>query len=153
MLAVSAAAGSSVAQGRITGEGLASVAPAAAPRAELVEYAKRFLGTPYRWSGSSPGGFDCSGFTRYVYGHFGVSMAHYSGAQFAAYRKVGRGDLQPGDLVFFDGVGHTGIYVGAGRFIHATHSGDVVRVSRLNEDWYGARYSGAVRPPFPTLAS
>lgn len=122
-------------------------------RDALVTYARRFVGTPYRWGGAGPGGFDCSGLTSYVYAKFGVRMAHYTGAQFGAYRKVARGRLRPGDLVFFDGVGHTGIYVGKGRFIHATHSGDHVRVSRLSEGWYARRYSGAVRPPFPSSAS
>lgn len=156
MLAASATAGgASLAQARVAGEDLAATAaaPAAAPRATLIRYARRFLGTPYRWGGASPGGFDCSGFTSYVYRHFGVTMAHYTGAQFTAFRRVGRRGLRPGDLVFFDGVGHTGIYVGAGRFIHATHSGDVVRISKLSDGWYRARYSGAVRPPFPISAS
>lgn len=122
-------------------------------RDALVTYAKRFIGTPYRWGGAGPGGFDCSGLTSYVYAKFGVRMAHYTGAQFSAYRKVARGRLRPGDLVFFDGVGHMGIYVGEGRFIHATHSGDHVRISRLSEGWYAQRYSGAVRPPFRPSAS
>ena len=127
-----------------------SIAAKAAPpeRAALVAYAKRFLGTPYRWGGASPGGFDCSGLTSFVYGKFGVRMAHYTRAQYAAYRKIGRHQLKPGDLVFFDGLGHTGIYVGKGRFIHATHTGDHVRISRLSERWYSQRYAGAVRPPF-----
>ena len=127
-----------------------SIAAKAAPpeRAALVAYAKRFLGTPYRYGGASPDGFDCSGLTSFVYGKFGVRMAHYTRAQYAAYRKIGRHQLKPGDLVFFDGLGHTGIYVGKGRFIHATHTGDHVRISRLSERWYSQRYAGAVRPPF-----
>lgn len=131
------------------------IAAKAAPseRAALVTYAKRFIGTPYHWGGASPGGFDCSGLTSFVYGKFGVRMAHYTRAQYAAYRKVGRHDLKPGDLVFFDGLGHMGIYVGKGRFIHATHTGDHVRISKLSERWYSQRYAGAVRPPFPLSAS
>ncbi len=122
-------------------------------RGALVTYATRFVGTPYRWGGSRPGGFDCSGLTSFVYGKFGVRMAHYTRAQYAAYRKVPRNRLRPGDLVFFDGLGHTGIYVGRGRFIHATHSGDYVRISKLSERWYNQRYAGAVRPPFPLSAA
>ncbi len=131
------------------------IAAKAAPseRAALVTYAKRFIGTPYHWGGASPGGFDCSGLTRFVYGKFGVRMAHYTRAQYAAYRKVGRRHLKPGDLVFFDALGHMGIYVGKGRFIHATHTGDHVRISKLSERWYSQRYAGAVRPPFPLSAS
>ncbi len=122
-------------------------------RAALVAYAKTFLGTPYRWGGASPSGFDCSGLTSYVYAKFGVEMAHYTGAQYAAFRKVQRNRLRPGDLVFFVGLGHAGIYVGKGKFIHATHSGDYVRISKLSESWYATGYVGAVRPPFPRSAS
>ncbi len=133
----------------------APVAAAGVPagRAALVAYAKTLVGTPYRWGGARPGGFDCSGLTSYVYGKFGVRMAHHTGAQYAAYRKVPLGHLRPGDLVFFAGLGHTGIYVGKGRFIHATHSGDYVRISKLSEGWYARGYVGAVRPPFPRSAS
>jgi cell wall-associated NlpC family hydrolase len=122
-------------------------------RGALVNYAKRFLGTPYRWGGASPGGFDCSGLTSYVYGKFGVRMPHYTRAQYAAYRKVARTSLKPGDLVFFSNLGHMGIYLGRGRFIHATHTGDYVRISKLSESWYARSYSGAVRPPLPRSAS
>lgn len=121
-------------------------------RTALVTYATRFVGTPYRWGGASPGGFDCSGLTSYVYGKFGVRMAHYTGAQYAAYRKVARNRLQPGDLVFFNGLGHTGMYIGRGRFIHATHSGDYVRISKLSEGYYARGYVGAVRPPLRSSA-
>lgn len=124
-----------------------------AQRAALVRYAAQFTGTPYRWGGSSPAGFDCSGLVRYVYGKFGVQMEHFSGAQYAAYPKVDRDDLRPGDLVFFAGRGHVGIYIGRGRFIHSTHSGDHVRVSKLSEGWYRTGYAGAVRPPYPAGAS
>ena len=124
-----------------------------AQRAALVAYATSFVGTPYRWGGASPGGFDCSGLTSYVYAKFGVRMAHYTGAQYTAYRKVPRNRLRPGDLVFFAGLGHMGIYVGKGRFIHAPRAGDHVRISKLSESWYAQRYVGAVRPPFPRSAS
>ena len=110
----------------------------------VVGYAKRFVGVPYVWGGSSPHGFDCSGFVRYVYAHFGVSLPHSSYAQFGDGHRVGRGSLRPGDLVFFDGLGHVGLYIGNGRFIHAPHSGTRVSVSTLS-GWYGARYDGARR--------
>jgi cell wall-associated NlpC family hydrolase len=121
-------------------------------RAALVRYATQLAGTPYRWGGSTPAGFDCSGLVRYVYAKFGVPMEHFTGAQYAAYPKVGRDDLRPGDLVFFAGRGHVGIYIGRGRFIHATRGGDHVRVSKLSEDWYRTGYAGAVRPPYPAGA-
>ncbi len=134
-------------------EAPAPPAEGAADRGELVGYAKRFIGTPYVWGGSSPAGFDCSGFTSYVYARFGVQMAHYTGAQYAAYRKVARGALQPGDLVFFAGLGHEGIYIGGGRFIHSPSSGGSVRIDRLADGWYRDTYVGAVRPPFPRSGS
>ena len=89
-------------------------------------------------------GFDCSGFVRYVYAHFGVSLAHSSYAQFGLGRRVGRGSLRPGDLVFFDGLGHVGIYIGNGRFIHAPHTGTRVRIETL-AGWYSSRFDGARR--------
>jgi cell wall-associated NlpC family hydrolase len=110
----------------------------------VVSYAKHFLGVPYVYGGSTPRGFDCSGFVRYVYAHFGVTLPHSSYAQFSDGRRVGRGSLHPGDLVFFDAVGHVGIYIGNGRFIHAPHSGTRVRIERF-AGWYGARFSGARR--------
>jgi cell wall-associated NlpC family hydrolase len=111
----------------------------------VVDYAKRFRGVRYVYGGSSPrSGFDCSGFVRYVYAHFGVSLAHSSYAQFGIGRRVGRGSLQPGDLVFFDGLGHVGIYIGNGRFIHAPHTGTRVRIQALG-GWYSSRFDGARR--------
>jgi cell wall-associated NlpC family hydrolase len=111
----------------------------------VVGFAKHLLGTRYVWGGSSPGsGFDCSGFVRYVYGHFGIPLAHSSYAQFDRGRRVSRQGLKPGDLVFFDGLGHVGIYVGKGHFIHAPHAGTRVRIETLG-GWYGARYDGARR--------
>jgi cell wall-associated NlpC family hydrolase len=111
----------------------------------IATYAKHLLGVRYVWGGTSPAsGFDCSGFVRYVYGHFGVRLAHSSFAQFASGRSVNGTALEPGDLVFFDGLGHVGIYVGGGRFIHAPHSGARVRIESLG-GWYGGRLDGARR--------
>ena len=111
----------------------------------LVRFARRFLGVRYVYGGTSPRyGFDCSGFTRFVYAHFGVSLPHYSGAQFDRGHSVSRRRLRPGDLVFFDGLGHVGIYLGRGRFIHAPHTGTDVEIDTLN-GWYGAQYDGARR--------
>jgi cell wall-associated NlpC family hydrolase len=111
----------------------------------VVGYAKTFLGVRYAYGGSSPrSGFDCSGFVRYVYAHFGVSLPHSSYAQYGDGRRVARRSLRPGDLVFFDALGHVGLYVGNGRFIHAPHSGTRVRIEALG-GWYSSRFSGARR--------
>jgi cell wall-associated NlpC family hydrolase len=114
-------------------------------QARVVRFARRLIGVPYVYGGTSPrSGFDCSGFTRFVYAHFGILLPHYSVAQFAVGRRVSRGGLRPGDLVFFDGLGHVGLYIGNGRFIHAPHSGTRVSISPL-AGWYSARYDGARR--------
>jgi cell wall-associated NlpC family hydrolase len=111
----------------------------------VVGIAMQFLGVPYVWGGASPSGFDCSGLVMYVYAQVGVSLPHYTGAQWAMGVPVAYSDLQPGDLVFFDGLGHVGIYIGGGEFIHAPHTGDVVRIDSLSEGWYAATYDGARR--------
>ncbi len=111
----------------------------------MVAYARKFVGVRYEWGGSSPrSGFDCSGFVRYVYGHFGISLAHSSFSDFVRGRSVGRWAMKPGDLVFFDGAGHVGIYVGDGRFIHAPHTGTVVRIQTM-AGWYADSFDGARR--------
>jgi cell wall-associated NlpC family hydrolase len=111
----------------------------------VVGFARHFVGTRYVYGGSSPGsGFDCSGFVRFVYAHFGVSLPHSSYAQFDRGRRIARSSLRPGDLVFFDGLGHVGMYIGNGRFIHAPHTGTRVRIETLH-GWYASRFSGARR--------
>jgi cell wall-associated NlpC family hydrolase len=111
----------------------------------IVAYAKRFRGIRYVYGGVSPrSGFDCSGFVRFVYAHFGVTLPHSSYADFDRGRRISRSSLRPGDLVFFDDVGHVGIYVGNGRFIHAPHTGTRVRIEQL-AGWYSSRFTGARR--------
>jgi cell wall-associated NlpC family hydrolase len=113
---------------------------------QVVSYARHFLGIPYSWGGTSPRtGFDCSGLVRFVYRHFGIRLPHSSWGDLAHGRRVSRRSLRPGDLVFFYGAGHVGIYVGRGRFIDAPHTGARVRVSTMREyaGYYGARRFGA----------
>jgi peptidoglycan DL-endopeptidase CwlO len=121
--------------------------PAAAPSSrglQVVSIALRYLGVPYKWGGSSPStGFDCSGFSMFVYRQIGVSLPHHAATQYRLGRAVSRSDLQPGDLVFFSGLGHMGIYIGGGRFVHAPRTGDVVKISSLAER--GRNYVGARR--------
>jgi cell wall-associated NlpC family hydrolase len=112
----------------------------------VVGIAMQYLGTPYVWGGASPSGFDCSGFAMYVYAQVGISLPHNAAMQYGSVGvSVPRDDLQPGDLVFFDGLGHMGIYIGGGQFIHAPHTGDVVKISSLYDSWYAATYVGAKR--------
>jgi cell wall-associated NlpC family hydrolase len=116
----------------------------------IVRTASRFRGVRYRWGGSSRSGFDCSGFTRFVYRHqAGVELPHSASAQFRRGVPVPRDQLQPGDLVFFQtyrrGASHVGIYIGNGKFIHASSAGRRVQVDSLDEGYYRRRYLGARR--------
>ena len=95
----------------------------------VVGIAMNYLGVPYVWGGASPSGFDCSGFTMYVYAQVGISLPHNAAMQYGMGSAVGREFLQPGNLVFFNGLGHVGLYIGGGQFIHAPHTGDVVKIS------------------------
>ncbi len=111
----------------------------------IVAYASNFLGTPYVWGANGPNSFDCSGFTRYVFAHFGVSIPRVSRYQAKVGTYVKKSQLQPGDLVFFAKPGravhHVGIYVGNNSYMHAPRTGDVVKISTLSSrsDYYTAR--------------
>jgi cell wall-associated NlpC family hydrolase len=98
-----------------------------------VRIAAEQLGTPYRYAGMSPRGFDCSGLVAYVYGKLGVDLPHNAAAQYSYGRPVRRSELRPGDLVFFHGLGHVGLYVGHGKIIHAPQSGERVEIQSLAE--------------------
>jgi cell wall-associated NlpC family hydrolase len=127
--------------------GAAGSTPAPSSYGSVVSIALHYLGVPYVWGGASPSGFDCSGFVMYVYAQVGISLPHYTVAQwdYPGAVSVPRDQLEPGDLVFFYGLGHVGIYIGNGQFVHAPHTGDVVRIDSLNESWYAAAYYGAKR--------
>ena len=110
----------------------------------IVGIAMRYLGVRYVWGGASPSGFDCSGLVQYAYAQLGKSVPHSTYALYAMGVAVSRSQLQPGDLVFFDGLGHMGIYIGNNQMIHAPHTGDVVKISSLT-GWYSSSYVGARR--------
>ncbi|HEX3455316.1 MAG TPA: NlpC/P60 family protein [Gaiellaceae bacterium] len=112
---------------------------------QVVSIAMQYLGIPYHWGGASPQtGFDCSGLVMYVFAQVGISLPHFAAAQYHYGTAVARDQLEPGDLVFFDNLNHVGIYVGNGEFIHAPHTGDVVRITSMS-GWYDEHYVGARR--------
>jgi cell wall-associated NlpC family hydrolase len=118
-----------------------------------ITLAKSFLGTPYRWGGESPQtGFDCSGLLQYVWGREGVTIPRTSEEQWKVGQHVDLQHLRPGDAVFFAGtdgpptdIGHVGIYLGDGQFLHAPHTGDVVKISNLNDAYYRKHFAGGRR--------
>jgi cell wall-associated NlpC family hydrolase len=102
----------------------------------VVGIALQYLGVPYVWGGSSPStGFDCSGFIMYVFAQVGVSLPHHAASQYNYGTPVPFDQIAAGDLVFFSGLGHAGIAIGGGQFVHAPHTGDVVKISSLSERW------------------
>ena len=111
---------------------------------EAASIALQYLGVPYVWGGASPSGFDCSGLVMYVYAQLGISLPHYTVAQWSATIPISESDMQPGDLVFFNGLGHVGIYIGGGQFVDAPHTGSVVRIDSLSS--FGG-FDGAHRVP------
>jgi cell wall-associated NlpC family hydrolase len=131
------------AAGAPTSQPLLGPLPSGDGNAAAASIALRYLGVPYVWGGASPSGFDCSGLASYVYAQIGKSVPHYTGAIFGEFPHVPSDQLQAGDLVFFNGLGHMGIYIGNGQYVHAPHTGDVVRVASLGDR---SDYVGAVRP-------
>ena len=115
---------------------------------DVIEYAKKFLGVPYAYGGNGPNSFDCSGFAKYVYSNFGVNLSRTTYSQVSEGTHVNRSDLQAGDLVFFapgSSVSHVGIYISNGQFIHSPQTGDVVKISSMNDGYYNTNYYTARR--------
>ncbi len=115
---------------------------------EVIAFAKRFLGTPYRYGGTTPAGFDCSGFTQYVFSHFGIRLGRTTYDQVNNGTYVSKANLQIGDLVLFrqsGSVDHVGIYCGDGNFIHSTKPGDVLKIDTLNSGYYSRYYHSGRR--------
>lgn len=135
----------------ITPSNTAASVSISAKRQSVLNYAAQFLGVPYVYGGSTPSGFDCSGFTSYVFKNTVGSIPRVAQAQYDATTRVSRDDLLPGDLVFFgsstSSISHVGIYVGSNQFIHAPSTGDVVKYSSLTGS-YATRYQGAGRVIF-----
>ena len=118
---------------------------------QISQYALQYVGSPYVYGGSSPSGFDCSGFTTYVMKHFGYSINRTASSQMDNGTSVSKSQLQPGDLVFFNSgnsskrATHVGIYTGNGQFVHASTSTTGVIISDLNSSYYSSTYVGARR--------
>jgi cell wall-associated NlpC family hydrolase len=112
-------------------------------------------GTPYVYGGGGPGGFDCSGLASYAFAQVGMALPHNTHAIWGALPKVPRRSLRPGDMVFFSGLGHMGIYVGEGRFVHAPRTGEVVRVEALasRDDYVGAVRASPGRGSVPGITA
>lgn len=120
-----------------------------APSSDIVSVAQNYLDVPYVWGGTSPSGFDCSGFTQYVFNECGYPLSRIASAQYNDGTPISYSELASGDLVFFtntystNGISHVGIYMGGGEFIHAANGG--VKISSLSENYYSSRYYGACR--------
>ena len=119
------------------------------PGRAVLEVAQSRIGAPYRYGGSGPDAFDCSGLVTYAHRQIGIAVPRTAAEQFDAATPVQRSELRPGDLVFFRldsrNVSHVGIYAGDDRFVHAPQSGGHVRMASLDDDWYRRRYAGAGR--------
>jgi cell wall-associated NlpC family hydrolase len=125
-------------------------APKRVPKPTLGDRAAKIaleaVGVPYRWGGSSPDhGFDCSGLVYWAYTRLGLELPHSSYALYDLGRPVNRSRMKPGDLLFFSGLGHVGVYLGRGRMVHAPHSGRTVEVVTLGGSHYGSRLVGTRR--------
>ncbi|NJN19687.1 MAG: C40 family peptidase, partial [Oscillochloris sp.] len=125
----------------------------AAQSGGVVNFAMQFRGVPYVWGGASPSGFDCSGFTRYVYAQFGLHLPHSAAGQYSQRYGtfIDRANLQPGDIVFFAntykrGISHVGIYIGGGMVVQALAPGTSLSAVSINGSYWNSKYYGALRP-------
>jgi len=129
---------------------LAEPASTVTPGLQVANLAQQYVGSPYRWGGTSPSGFDCTGFVLFVYSQFGIRLPHNEAGQLASGPSVSPDDLQPGDVLVFAntyraGLSHTGIYIGDGQFVHAADERHGVMVSALWDSYWGPRLVGAAR--------
>jgi peptidoglycan endopeptidase LytE len=125
-------------------------APEPSPGTQVADLAEQYVGSPYRWGGASPSGFDCTGFVMWIFSQFGVSLPHNEAGQLASGQRVSADDLEPGDVVVFAntyraGLSHVGIYVGDGQFVHAVDEAHGVMLSGLWGGYWAPRLVGAAR--------
>lgn len=145
------AGSSSTAATSVSRSSTASLSAATGTRQQLIDYAATLLGCKYVYGGSSPSGFDCSGYVKYVFAHFGINLSRTSASQYSNSVRISKSELNVGDLVFFSQtsgsskVGHVGIYVGGGQFIHAASPGKGVRYDSLSDSYYSSHYIGCGR--------
>ena len=124
--------------------------PAIAPGNQVADLAQQYVGSRYIWGGSSPAGFDCTGFVMFVFSQFGVSLPHNEAGQLAAGDRISSYDLQAGDVLVFAntyraGLSHVGIYLGDGQFVHAVDERHGVQINNLWDGYWGPRFVGAAR--------
>jgi cell wall-associated NlpC family hydrolase len=125
--------------------------PKPTPAERAVSYALEAVGIPYHYGGGSPeSGFDCSGLVRWAYGRAGLDVPHNSYALYGVGRRVAKSRLETGDVLFFEGLGHVGLYLGGGEMVHAPYTGKRVEVIELAETNYGKRLIGARRMSSPS---
>lgn len=131
----------------VPGKALSSGSPSSATGQAIVASAQKYMGVPYVWGGSTPKGFDCSGFTQYVMKENGIQIPRTAAEQYAAGTPVDKSALKVGDLVFFTtykaGASHVGFYMGNGKFIHASSGAEKVTISSLDEKYYVEHYIGS----------
>ncbi|MER7543903.1 NlpC/P60 family protein [Actinomadura sp.] len=120
--------------------------PASGPARKALDFAYAQLGKPYQYGAEGPNSYDCSGLTMKAWAAAGVNITRTTNSQYAATKRVAKSDLQPGDLVFFSGLGHVGMYVGGGKMIHAPRTGKTVEVVSITSGYYLSNYYGAGRP-------
>ncbi|TMQ93088.1 hypothetical protein ETD83_26080 [Actinomadura soli] len=120
--------------------------PASGPARAALSFAYAQLGKPYQYGATGPGSYDCSGLTMKAWAAAGVNVTRTTNSQYAATKRVAKSDLQPGDLVFFNGLGHMGMFVGGGKMIHAPSTGKNVQIVSITSGYYLNGYYGAGRP-------